>query len=172
VRLTTGFRRLLGVTQLFVRSVSFERDGLVVSVRPRWRRPRCGLCGQRAPGYDEARPRRWRHLGLGRTRTWLRYTPRRVRCATCGIRTEQVPWAGAGSRFTQDFEEMVAYLAQVTDKTQVTKMMGISWSRPPRCAGAPPRAPLRAAPPPRRHPDVLSGPASDEATTTLTQGAG
>jgi transposase len=44
------------------------------------------------------------------------------------VRTEQVPWAPPGSRFTWDFEELVAYLAQVTDQTRVTELMGISWA--------------------------------------------
>jgi len=128
VRVTTVVRRLIGVMSLLVRSVAFESDGLVLGVAPRWRRPRCGGCGRRAPGYDRSAPRRWRHLGLGRLRIWLEYAPRRVRCRRCGVRTEQVPWARAGSRFTEDFEELVAYLAQVTDQTRVTELMGISWT--------------------------------------------
>jgi transposase len=127
VRITTVFRQLLGVTSLFVRDVAFEDEGLVLRVRPRWRKPRCGGCGRCAPGYDRLRERRWRHLGLGRTRIWLAYAPRRVNCPACGIRTEQVPWAPHGSRFTWDFEELVAYLAQITDKTKVTEQMGVSW---------------------------------------------
>jgi len=127
VRCTTLLRHLVGVTALYARSVRMEGAELLVEVRPRRRKPRCGRCGQRAPGYDRARERRWRHLGLGSIRLSLCYTPRRVECAGCGIRTEQVPWAAAGSRFTKDFEEMVAYLARVTDKTQVTRLMGISW---------------------------------------------
>jgi transposase len=39
-----------------------------------------------------------------------------------------VPWAAHGSRFTKDFEELVAYLAQVTDITHVTKLVGVAWS--------------------------------------------
>ena len=128
MRVTTVLRRLLGVTGLLVDGVAFEAEGLVVAVRPRWRRPRCGGCGRRAPGYDRRPVRRWRHLGLGVTRIWLAYAPRRVACPRCGcVRTEAVPWAEAGSRFTRDFEELVAYLAQVSDKTQVTKLMGITW---------------------------------------------
>ncbi len=61
-------------------------------------------------------------------RIWLQYAPRRVQCEGCGICTEKVPWAERKSRFTHDFEEMTAYLAQVTDRTKVTKLMGISWS--------------------------------------------
>lgn len=129
MRITTVFRRLLAVTKLFVTAVRFEESrGLVVEVRPSWRNPRCGLCGGQAPGYDRRPTRYWRHLALGRSPLWLSYAPRRVRCERCGnVVTEQVPWAPPRSGFTWEFEELVAYLAQVTDKTQVKKLMGISW---------------------------------------------
>lgn len=127
MRITTLFRRVLGVISLLVCSVTFKEECLVLRVRPRWRKPRCGDCGRRAPGYDRLPERSWRHLGLGRVRIWLAYAPRRVECCDCGVRTEQVPWAHHGSRFTSDFEELVAYLAQSTDKTKVTELMGISW---------------------------------------------
>ena len=128
MRITTLLRRLIGVISLRVRAVGFEGGELVLGVAPRWRRPRCGACGRRAPGYDQSPARRWRHLGIGRLRIWLEYAPRRVRCRRCGVRSEQVPWAAHGSRFTKDFEELVAYLAQVTDQTRVTELMGISWT--------------------------------------------
>jgi transposase len=58
---------------------------------------------------------------------WLRYAPRRVDCGTCGVRVEQVPWAAQFARFTLEFEEMVAYLAQRMDRTAVRKQLGINW---------------------------------------------
>lgn len=129
MRVSTLLRRLLGVSQLTIEGVHFEQGAMVVAVLPRWRRPRCGECGTVQPGYDQARPRRWRHLGLGRLRVEFAYAPCRVECARCnGVRVEAVPWAPHGSAFTHDFEELVAYLAQVTDKTQVSKLMGIAWS--------------------------------------------
>jgi transposase len=52
-----------------------------------------------------------------------------VSCRHCGgVHVEAVAWAAHASSFTYPFEELVAYLAQVTDKTKVTKLMGISWS--------------------------------------------
>jgi transposase len=53
---------------------------------------------------------------------------RRVSCKRCGVKVEEVPWARPGSRFSRDFEEMTAYLAQITDRTAVSKLMGISWA--------------------------------------------
>jgi len=129
MRVTTLLRRLLGVTRLYVNELWFTLDGeLSVSVRPSWRYPRCGRCHRRAPGYDRRPLRRWQHLVLGKVRIFLTYSPRRVYCPRCGIRTEAVPWAQGGSRFTAAFEEFVAYLAQITDKTKVAKLSGIAWS--------------------------------------------
>jgi transposase len=122
-------RRLLGVTGLRVIGVLFQLDGkLSVEVAPGWRRARCGRCGRRAPGYDRRPLRWWLHLPFGATPVRLAYAPRRVACPRCGVRTEKLPWGEATSRFTTAFEEMVAYLAQVTDMTQVARLMGISWS--------------------------------------------
>jgi transposase len=39
-----------------------------------------------------------------------------------------VPWAAAGSGFTEVFEDAVAALAQRTDKTTVTRLMRVSWA--------------------------------------------
>lgn len=127
VRICSVFRRLLGFTQVVVTRVSFEESGVVVDVRPRWRRPRCGECGGRAAGYDVSPPRKWRHLALGRMQFWLRYSPRRVNCLRCGIRVEAVPWAAPRARFTLELEELIAYLAQRMDKTAITKQLGVAW---------------------------------------------
>jgi transposase len=128
MRITTVFRRLLGVTKMFVKDVQFCLDAsLGIEVRPSWRLSRCGQCSRRAPRYDRRPVRRWRHLPWGRTSVDLLYEPWRVDCEHCGVRVEQVPWAAHGSRFTRDFEEMAAYLAQVTDQTQVSRLLGISW---------------------------------------------
>ena len=58
---------------------------------------------------------------------WLQYTPWRVSCSRCGVKVERVPWADGSSVFTAAFEESVAYLAQVTDRTPVSRLLGISW---------------------------------------------
>lgn len=128
MRVTTLFRKLIAVTSLFfVTGVSLGSEGLILHVRPARRKSRCGRCGKKAPGYDTRKLRYWRHLAFGRLLIWLAYEPRRVECPDCGVMTEEVPWAAVDSRFTWEFEEMAAYLAQITDKTTVTKMLGISW---------------------------------------------
>lgn len=128
VRITTVLRRVLAVTQMFVKHVQFSVTGaLTVSVVPSWRRSRCGTCGRKAPRYDRQPVRGWRHLPWGRTPVWLRYAPWRVSCRHCGVRVERVSWAVGSSAFTAPFEELTAYLAQVTDRTTVSRLTGISW---------------------------------------------
>ena len=38
-----------------------------------------------------------------------------------------MPWARPGARHTRDFEDVVAWLAQRTDKTTITKLLRCSW---------------------------------------------
>jgi transposase len=118
---------MLGVKAMVVRGARLTPQGVVVEVRPRQRRPRCGVCGRPSPGYDTSAARLWRHLSLGRTPFWLRYAPRRVECREHGVIVERVPWAAHGSHFTLQFEETVAWLAQNMDKTATRRLMGINW---------------------------------------------
>jgi transposase len=99
-----------------------------ILVAPRWRVSRCGGCGRKVHRRHDRTWRSWRHLDLFGWRTYLRYGIWRVRCPRCGVRTEQVPWAEAGSRFTRDFEHQVAWLAQQCDLSAVAEYFRISWS--------------------------------------------
>lgn len=127
MRITTVFKRLLGVISMSVKDVGLEGKELVADVRPRWQRPRCPECG--APGtiHQTREPRFWRDLAFGETVTLLRYAARRVDCKSCGVHVEAVPWAAPKSRFTRRMEELVAYLAQQMSKTAVCKLAGIDW---------------------------------------------
>jgi transposase len=42
-------------------------------------------------------------------------------------RPESVPWARAGSTYTRDFEDVVAFLAQQMAKTPLARLMRIGW---------------------------------------------
>jgi transposase len=129
MRLTKFARILIGINSLFVVGVRIEGFCIIATVKPTSPKARCPKCGRCRPGYDRREePRRWVHLSIGSFTFILEYAPRRVDCPTCGVLVEKVPWARHDCRFTRDFEEMVAYLAQTTDKTSVCKLMGISWS--------------------------------------------
>ena len=53
MRFTSILKKLLGVTQLYVRGIAIDRDDeIAVEVTPAWRKPRCARCGTRAAQYD------------------------------------------------------------------------------------------------------------------------
>ena len=57
----------------------------------------------------------------------LRATLRRVKCPTHGVLTEAVPFARAGSRFSADFEDLVAFLATQMDKSAICRLVRVDW---------------------------------------------
>jgi transposase len=120
-------KKTLGVREVVVGGARLEERGMVVEVRPRQRRARCGVCGRPGPGYDTCKARLWRHLALGPVVFWMRYAPRRVECREHGATVERVPWAAHDSHFTRAFEETTAWLAQRMDKTSIHLLMGINW---------------------------------------------
>lgn len=126
MRVTSLLRALLGLKQTRVLGFKFTETEVVVAVKPARRSSFCSGCGGRAPRYDR-RSRRWRHLDICGLTVELEYETWRVDCASCGVTTEMVPWADAGSGFTRAFEEVVAFLAQRADKTTVSTMMAIAW---------------------------------------------
>jgi transposase len=85
----------------------------------------CSGCARRCRVAYVRRIMRWRHLDLARTRCVLRCEVRRVACPECGIRSEQVPWARAGSRFTRGFEDTCVFLARAAPKVVVAELQSL-----------------------------------------------
>ena len=121
MRVTSAFSRLLDLPGVWVRSVSFEPDRVLVTVALRRRRlrcPRCSYCTRHRENrqhHDSV----WRHLDLGGSRCFLEASLRRVRCPDCGVRVEAVPFARAGARHTRAFEQLVGWLAQQLAKNNI-----------------------------------------------------
>ena len=127
MRVTTAFNKMLAIPGACVVSVTFAAAGVIVGVRRRRRRPVCP-CGWKGRAVYDRTVRRWRHLDLGGSRLWLQGEIRRLECRRCQrVRTEAVEWARPGARLTRDFEDVVAWLAQHTDKTTITKLLRTSW---------------------------------------------
>jgi len=128
MRVTTLLNKLLKLQGLWVTGLRFEGDALVIVVRRRFRLLTCPVCGMRVKGRFEEKIRRWRHLAVFGTTTWIEGPIRRLRCPTCDkVQTEAVPWARHRSSFTRHFEDAVGFLAQKLDHTAVSKLFGISW---------------------------------------------
>lgn len=85
----------------------------------------CSKCGQASPIYDHVE-RRWRHLDTCQFRTLSCARIPWLSCATHGVTTVAVPWAEAGSCFTQLFKRLaIAWLKEATP-TAVGRRLGLS----------------------------------------------
>jgi transposase len=129
VRLTAAFSRLLRLPGVWVRSVVFAPDRVVVVVALRRRRLQCPRCSYSTRHRENRQHHQssWRHLDLGVWRLEVRASLRRLRCPRHGVHVEGVPFARAGARFTRDFENLVAWLATKSDKTAICRLVRIDW---------------------------------------------
>ena len=127
MRATTAFNKMLAIPGAHVAAVTFTPKGIVVDLARRAKRLRCP-CGWSTRAVYDRSTRSWRGLDLGASKLILRAEIRRLSCRGCGrVRTEDVPWARPGARFTRDFEDVVAWLAQRMDKTAITRLLRCSW---------------------------------------------
>jgi transposase len=127
VRVSTAFNRMLALAGAWVRDVEFGEGAMIVTVCLRRKRPVCSGCGARGLKIKDHRVKRWRHLDQGGLRCQVECDLRRLYCPGCGDRPEHVEWARGGARYTRDFDDLTAWLAQQMSQTQVTRLMRIGW---------------------------------------------
>jgi len=129
VRVTTAFKRLIDLSGISVAEVDFQPAKVVVTVKLRSHKLTRPLCEYTTRArYDRrAVASTWRHLDLGRWRLEIRADLARVGCPTHGVRTQGVPFARPGSRFTRDFEDLTGWLATTMDKTALRRLVRIDW---------------------------------------------
>jgi transposase len=107
--------------------VEFGEQAMIVTVALRRKRPVCSGCGARGLKIKDYRVKRWRHLDQGGLRCVIECRLRRLYCPGCGDLPELVEWARGGPRYTRDFDDLTAWLAQQMNQTQVTRLMRIGW---------------------------------------------
>jgi transposase len=118
---------MLGLPGAWVRDVAFGAEGMVVTVALRRKRPLCSGCGAGGLNIKDHRTKTWRHLDVGGGRCWVECRVRRLYCPGCGDLPEMVEWARGGARYTRDFDDLTAWLAQQMSQTQITRLMRIGW---------------------------------------------
>src|SRR3954470_1826905 len=129
VRVTSAFNRLLRLPGASVVDVGLGAEGVIVTVRLRRRRRVCAACGQTGQQLEihDRRVKRWRHLDLAGSRCVIECELRLLRCRTCGVRMEPVPWARPAAAHTRDFEDVVAWLAQQMARAPICGLLRIGW---------------------------------------------
>ncbi len=69
----------------------------------------------------------WRHLDFSGRVMVLTMLRQRLVCPSHGVVVQGVPFARPGSRFSTDFEDMIAWLVTRADKTTVSTFARIAW---------------------------------------------
>lgn len=120
---------VVGLEGACVVDTQVRPDHVVIEVRPYKKfLHRCPVCQAKCPVYDTMRaPRRWRCLDLCATKTYVQCSLSRVRCPEHGVLVEGVPWARHASRFTRDFELMVAWTATGMSRSMASQLMRVDW---------------------------------------------
>ncbi len=89
----------------------------------------CSCCGRTAPLYDRLGVRRFEFIPLWGYRAFLVYLMRRVECAQCGVKVEQVPWARGKRELTDTYQQFLAHWAQKLSWKEVAVSFRTSWEK-------------------------------------------
>ena len=101
-----------------------------VEVRPRrGSKPRCSGCSQPAAGYDHLSERRFEFIPVWGFAVLLLYRMRRVQCATCGVKVEQVPWAMGKHTLTRAYMLFLAQWARKLSWAETARSFHTSWEK-------------------------------------------
>jgi transposase len=89
----------------------------------------CSCCGRPAPLYDRLQERRFEFIPLWGYRVFLVYRMRRVHCAGCGVKVEQVPWARGKRELTDTYQQFLAHWAKKLSWKEVAVSFRTSWEK-------------------------------------------
>ena len=112
---------------------------ICVHVRPYTRVQKlCPVCRKRCPGYDtkSSTESSWRAPNLNGVPVYICYRPNRIECSEHGILTEYIPWADGTSRFTEDFNNEIAWMSCRMSKTCICQFEEINWRTVGNCIRA------------------------------------
>lgn len=118
---------------------TYEQTRVYVHARPYERvQKRCPVCGRKCPGYDTkySTESSWRAPNLNGVPVYICYRPKRIECPEHGVQTEFIPWADGKSRFTEDFNNEIAWMVCRMSKTAVALFEDIDWRTVGNCVKA------------------------------------
>ena len=133
MRIQTVLNRIEKFKAFVYGRVSLVEDNgnpvLVVELRPRKNsRPLCSACGQPGPVYDRVEERRFEFVPLWGIAVFFTYRMRRVKCVSCDVRVEQVPWCDGKNRLTTTYRWFLATWAKRLSWTEVGAIFQTSWN--------------------------------------------
>ncbi len=139
-------KNLIHVTDFEERTVSvhrlgetFEQKQVFVHARPYKRvQGLCPCCKKKCPGYDTKQDTEstWRAPNLNGIQVHICYKPNRINCPEHGVLTEFIPWADGNSRFTEDFNNEVAWMVGRMSRSAISLFEDINWRTVGNCIKA------------------------------------
>lgn len=113
-----------------VRLIEQPKLEIEIDVRARARsRGRCSGCRRKRPGYDTLPARRFEFVPLWGIAVFLVYAMRRVNCASCGVRVEEVPWGSGKRQLTDTYAWFLARWAKRMSWSEVAAAFHTSWEK-------------------------------------------
>jgi transposase len=94
---------------------------------PAGSRFRCSHCERELAVFDHAEERRWRHLDSCQFMTYLYARAPRIDCPEHGNLQARLPWAEAGSRFTNLFEALAIDVLLAANVKRAAQLLRITW---------------------------------------------
>ena len=107
-----------------------ELTAIYVHARPFRRcQCQCPVCGEKCArnGHRKDVESTWRAPDLNGVPVYIKYRPQRIRCPEHGDLNEWMPWTDGASRFTEDFNNEVAWLACRMSKSAIATFLRIDW---------------------------------------------
>lgn len=91
------------------------------------RKPRCALCGSKAPCYDRLPERAWKFVPLWGIPVTFHYGPRRLDCRNCGIHVEPMPWNEGKHTYSKAYMLFLARWARRLSWKETAHVFKASW---------------------------------------------
>ena len=124
---------------IYFHNKPFIRKELHIHVEPyKSKRYLCPKCRNKCPRYDvkNSNESSIRTVNLNGIPVYLEYQPIRIECKEHGVLTEYLPWSDGNSRFSEDFNNEVAWMATHVCKSALAEYFGINWRTVGNCIKA------------------------------------
>ncbi len=109
---------------------SSDKSQIEIDVRSRQgSKPICSGCHQAGTAYDHLSVRRFEFIPVWGIAVFLLYHMRRVECANCGVRVEEVPWAIGKHQLTKAYMVFLAHWARKLSWTETAVAFHTNWDK-------------------------------------------
>lgn len=132
MRIETLLNKCLPLKSFVYSNVRLEegktRDTIVVAIRPRKNGVvLCSCCSKECSVYDHLTLREFDFVPLWNIRVVFEYQMRRVKCPSCGVKVEKIPWATGKSHTTEVFQLFLAQWARKLSWKETAETFGSCW---------------------------------------------